>query len=102
MESKRRSTTLTSLIFILKRYLGLFHTYPDIFEPTTYSLRINETYSNRIRQSTRIRIRHRTCEIATREAIAFRSAAMLNIHAVKTGSEFATSSDLKISGFDRP
>ena len=31
---------------------------------------------------------------ATREAIAFRSAALLNIYAVKTGSEFGTSSDI--------
>ena len=33
------------------------------------------------------------CELATREATAFRSAAMWNIYAVKTGSEFVTSSD---------
>ena len=38
----------------------------------------------------------------TREAIAFLSATMLNIYAVKTGSEFATSSYLKIYGFARP
>ena len=47
-------------------------------------------------------MRHHVCKLATREAIAFRSAAMLNIYAVKTGSEFVTTSDLKISGFDRP
>ena len=31
-----------------------------------------------------------------------RSAAMLNIYAVKTGYEFVTSSDLKVYGIDRP
>ena len=36
-----------------------------------------------------------------RLAKAFRSAAMLNIYAVKAGSEFVISSDLKVSGFDR-
>ena len=33
-------------------------------------------------------------KLATREAIAFRSAAMLNIYALKTGCEFVMSSDL--------
>ena len=47
-------------------------------------------------------MRHEVCELATREAKAFRSAAVLNIYAVRTGSEFVTSSQLKISGFDRP
>ena len=45
-------------------------------------------------------MRHEVCELATREATAFRSGAMLNIYAVRTGSEFVTSSQLKISGCD--
>ena len=47
-------------------------------------------------------MRHQGCELATREATAFRSAAMLNIYEVKVGSVFVTSSDKKVSGFDRP
>ena len=47
-------------------------------------------------------MRHQARELARREAIAFPSAAMLNIYAVKTGSEIVTSSDLKISVLDRP
>ena len=41
-------------------------------------------------------------KIASRRCDDIRSAAMLNIHAIKTRPDFVTSSDSRISGFARP
>ena len=80
------------------------------------STRPHVTYSNRICSSTRNRIRssiHESSVTIVNRVRAMRwaswrlsrqdrSVAMLNIYAVKTGSEFVTSSDLKVFGLDRP